>query len=274
MCIAIAKPLGKKLDQSVYRNCFSNNDDGAGFAYVKDGELFTAKGFFTFKDFWDHFAPLEEYAGLIHFRVGTSGGMNGENCHPWRVLDKREGDPIDLAFIHNGVISITRRNQSLSDTGNFNEEVLKNLGRAYPDFWKQKEFKWMLENAIGSGNKLALMDDKGHTEIFNEAAGKWDNDCWFSNNTFSYCSGKMARSAYSTGHPYTCGEYDSDLTSGHQWHDDGDTTENYRFSEKVKSKTVQRLDETLVNEGDFVGIDTASIDARLEAAEQKRLAKK
>jgi hypothetical protein len=249
MCIAIYKPLGVKLDEEIYRNCFSNNDDGAGFAFVKNGELFTSKGFFSFKDFWDDFKPKEEYAGLIHFRVGSSGGSNGENCHPWRINK-------ELAFVHNGVITIERKNQQWSDTGNYCEQVLKPLTKSYPDWWKQKEFKWMMENAIGSSNKVILLNNKGEHQIFNDKTGEWKYDCWFSNGTYSY----MRSTGYQHGRPTTC-----NMAHSRAWGVDDDDAE---IEESTTSpSTVMKEPGT-----DLASIDVASIDARLDAAEKRRLA--
>jgi predicted glutamine amidotransferase len=248
MCIICCKPLNKRLPKEQYSNMFSANSDGAGFCYMEDGELLIAKGFFTFDDFWNFYEPLEEKAILIHFRIGTSGGNNGENCHPWLITDKREGAPHDLVFVHNGVIPIDRRNQSLSDTGNFNEDILKELAKDYPDFWKQKEFKWMIESAIGSGNKLVIADETGHCEIFNEKAGVWRDDVWFSNNTFSY-----ARTTYgSCTSPYGT-NYNTPTTPPKQ-----------TFALPSTESTIT-LDE-------LKKIDTTKIDEELEKAESARIA--
>lgn len=192
MCILLFKPQGKKLDKDIYQNCYTNNDDGAGFAYLKDNKIFTVKGFFSFGEFWENFEPLEEYAQIVHFRVGTSGFSAGENCHPWRVNS-------DLVFAHNGIIPIGRQNQSWSDTGNYCEFVLKPLTKSFPDWWKQKEFKWMMEAALGSTNKLVLLDKDGHHEIFNEKEGEWDDDVWFSNKTYLYKRHYAWEGEYGTG---------------------------------------------------------------------------
>ncbi len=177
MCILLYKSLGKKLDKDIYHNCFINNDDGAGYAWIKDGELFTGKGFFTFNEFWENFAPLEEYASIIHFRVGSSGYSAGENCHPWRVSR-------NLVFGHNGIIPIDRKSLQWSDTGNFCEYILKPLTKSFPEWWQQKEFKWMMEVALGATNKMVLLDKDGHHQIFNENKGEWNDEVWYSNNTY------------------------------------------------------------------------------------------
>jgi hypothetical protein len=230
MCIMLYKSINKKIDQDIYRNCFENNDDGAGFAYIKNNELYIAKGFFTFNEFWDNYAPLEEYASIVHFRVGSSGWSAGENCHPWRVSK-------DLVFGHNGVISIDRKNQSWSDTGNFCETILKPLTKSYPEWWKQNEFKWMMEIALGSTNKMVLLDKMGHHQIFNEKQGEWDDEVWYSNKS------------------YLAKKYDncSDIYN--------------RFNPSCNVPTTRIHNEF---SDLYTKIDTESIDARLEAAEKQR----
>lgn len=249
MCIAIYKPLGKKIPKKTYFNCFTNNDDGAGFAYIKDEKLFVAKGFFTFDEFWENFEPLEEQACLIHFRVGTSGGNNGENCHPWRVSK-------DLVFIHNGVISsIDRDNQNWSDTGNFCENILKPLTNCFPEWWKQPEFKWMMENAIGGGNKVVLLGVNGEHIILNEKAGEWKEDVWFSNNSFMYPK-------YTTSQNF---HHTSRVSGGATaWgSDDEDETP------VVNNKLAGAESDT-----EIADVDVRIIDQRLEDAERKRLERK
>ena len=82
MCIAIFKPEGKILTRAALFNSYTSNRDGAGFAYVKDGEVCIQKGFFTFDKFWEAFQPFQELQCVIHFRIATHKAVNGHNCHP------------------------------------------------------------------------------------------------------------------------------------------------------------------------------------------------
>lgn len=244
MCIAIFKPQGKKIPKDLYHTCFANNNDGAGFAFIHDEKLITAKGFFTFDEFWENFEPFEEKAGLIHFRVGTSGGSNGENCHPWRVSDR-------LVFVHNGTLSIDRKNQSISDTGNFAELILKPMTEEFPDWWKQKELKWMLENSIGPNNKIILFNADAEHLILNEKAGEWKDDCWFSNNSFSF-----SKRNYSCGTSYSAPVSPAKPVSI--------TPTGGIFNSNREAQLIDQLDE-------FADIDVASLDLRLELAEKERI---
>lgn len=178
MCVAIVKAQNLRLTRQCLLNCYTANRDGAGFAYVKDGEVCIQKGFFTFDKFWEAFQEFQDLPALVHFRIATTRAINGKNCHPWRVND-------DLVFIHNGMISNCSKDDDISDTGNFNKYVLQPLMEESPEFWKTSQFKWLVEAAIGKGNKLAFLDSKGEFKIFNEDQGYWDSGVWFSNKSYT-----------------------------------------------------------------------------------------
>jgi len=239
MCILLLKDEGKKLDKDIYLNCYTNNADGAGFAYVKNNKLRTLKGFFSFNDFWTNFEPYEEYARIIHFRVGTSGFAAGENCHPWRVNK-------NLVMAHNGTIPITRTNQAWSDSGNYCEFVLKELTDAFPDWWKEKEFQWMMEAALGSNNKVVLLDNKGEAVIFNEKEGEKEDGVWFSNK--SYLSKK-----------YQCADY-----CAHEEYYFNRQGEVKKDAIKLNDTLDKKLQELTAN------IDVKKLDERLAAANKAR----
>ncbi len=239
MCILLLKPEGKKLDKEIYLNCYNNNADGAGFAIIKNGKLRTIKGFFSFSDFWTNFEPYEQYARIIHFRVGTGGYAAGENCHPWRVNK-------NLVMAHNGSISINRTNQAWSDTGNYNEFVLKELTETFPDWWKQKEFQWMMQAALGTNNKVILLDNKGEAVIFNEKEGEWDDEVWYSNKT--YLSSKVGYGCAIDPHEY-------------YFTQQGKAANSNSSIDKVWDKKLQEL---------TANIDVNVLDAKLAAANKAR----
>ncbi len=51
MCIAIVKPQGTEISDEYLKNCFENNNDGAGIAYAKNCKLYIIKGIFDLKEF-------------------------------------------------------------------------------------------------------------------------------------------------------------------------------------------------------------------------------
>jgi hypothetical protein len=109
---------------------------------------------------------------LLHFRISTHGGINIENCHPFKVNKS-------LAFIHNGIID-TDIIKGKSDTNSFNELVLKELPK---DFYKQQSIMDLMEYRIGY-SKLVFLDGMNNYAIVGEHKGKWDNGNWYSNESY------------------------------------------------------------------------------------------
>lgn len=178
MCLAIASKGPKITNLSHIENAFSSNSDGAGLAYVLDGEIVIEKGFFTARDTIEAYSKVPEgSAHLLHFRLGTAGKMNETNCHPFRVSK-------NLAFIHNGVLSTMRTCALFSDTHYFNEDILKPLLAKRKSLIYEASFQLMLEDFIGGFNKLAFLDNEGHIIISNESKGHWVGDIWYSNHSY------------------------------------------------------------------------------------------
>ena len=190
MCIAIVKPKGKTIPTEHLKNSFDNNQDGGGVAYSKNGKVHIIKGIFSKKKFVKtvRFAEKEaDGAILIHCRIGTSGLKDENNCHPHVVND-------ECVLMHNGVLSITVPSGSkISDTVIFINEYLKPLEN---DFMKNEAITKLVEKAIGSNNKFALLNNKGEYKIINEKAGVWENGVWYSNSTYSYQKYKPVTKSY------------------------------------------------------------------------------
>jgi len=177
MCVAIAKPAGKVIDKETLQQCFTQNPDGCGFAYINSaGELRIHKSM-EFDAFYAEFEPVQlehpDSPMLIHFRIKTHGTKDLFNCHPFKVDE-------NIAFIHNGVISKIDDcpDKIRSDTQMFNELVLQKL----PDGWTGNEaIKLMIEEYIGF-SKLAVLDKRSREiTLFNETKGSWKGGIWYSN---------------------------------------------------------------------------------------------
>lgn len=183
MCIAIFKPQNIILTKSVLKTCFTNNPHGAGFAYPSDDSktVIIEKGFFSFRYFWLKFRSIQSKKNpmLIHFRVATSGIIDETNCHPWRIDSEH-------ALIHNGVVQhkIGISSDEYSDTGLFVKHVFQPTFSQNKDVWKTNAYKWLIEESIGKGNKMVVMDNQGNASIFNESEGEWAHGAWFSNQTY------------------------------------------------------------------------------------------
>jgi predicted glutamine amidotransferase len=179
MCLAIASK-GKRVEETHIENAFAHNSDGAGYAYVKDGEIIIEKGFFNVGELLESYASMPENAPhLLHFRLATAGKENAENCHPFKVSD-------GIAYIHNGIIHDARTCANYSDTYYFNEDYLKPLLAKRYALLKEPAFIKLLEEFIGKFNKLAFLNREGQIILVNEEAGHWDDDeqIWYSNRSY------------------------------------------------------------------------------------------
>jgi predicted glutamine amidotransferase len=152
-----------------------SNIHGAGIAWTEHGKLYVEKGFMdwpTFKEFWEA-RDWSDVPAIVHFRIATHGKIDEDNTHPFWVF------PGKLAFAHNGIMSFTKEFETISDTQVFNRYILKQLPR---NFLSNSGIRVMMEDYIGTYNKLVFLDNEGSLDIFNESCGEWLEDgCWFSN---------------------------------------------------------------------------------------------
>ncbi len=219
MCIAIHKPAGVKLEESVYQECFRRNDHGGGFAYVaeikKDGPqgIVVDKGFFNAKDMIKAIKEEEDREMIIHFRRASCGGITADMCHPFSFTS-RCFPQFSFALIHNGTLPYHNEKHK-SDTACFVDEVLfPHLDRD-PYFLDNKPGQFMLRCLIGKNNKFVVLRYNNKTNqtkvyIINDGEGVRAKGCWFSNSSFIPPS--PAVGAYE-------GEWDFPLAPGRLWPD-------------------------------------------------------
>ena len=192
MCIAILNKSHSPIKKATLKNCFNNNDDGAGYVFSKDNKLQFKKGFFTFKNFWNSYnqdmIDNNNPITAIHFRITTHGKTNADNCHPFQVNKK-------LGFIHNGIIQMVSTDAKRSDTNMFNEKLLKQLPS---NFIRNSAIMKLIEESIGQ-SKLVFLNNQGEYVIANENLGHWDNDVWYSNYSYKACE------TYYSGYSYYAG---------------------------------------------------------------------
>ena len=182
MCLAIYKPAGFSIPTEHLRAGFINNPHGAGFAYAKDGVVVIRKGFFTSFEFLAAYEKevLPEMPVLVHFRWATHGKRNKFNCHPWPVCGG------EFAAVHNGIINIQSTNKK-SDTGHFIDLVLTPALEAFSDP-SHPALKFMVEETVGSHNKVVVMSGSGEVTIYNEKSGEWNGGVWYSNSGYEFAS--------------------------------------------------------------------------------------
>ena len=179
MCIIV---LNKRehLAEELLKECWLSNNDGAGLMYSINGELNIFKELKNFKTLYDYYSTLrnefKKTAIALHFRIATSGKVDSNNIHPFKINEK-------LAFMHNGMIDIPlQRKSKVNDTIAFNQKILKQLPHNFLNNVAMRE----LISRYVERSKLLFMNYLGKYWILNEHLGHWDKKGnWFSN--YSYC---------------------------------------------------------------------------------------
>lgn len=180
MCVIVAMPKGLTVEDDILRQCWDDNDDGAGYMFATEGRLVVRKPFFKFPDLLaaykrDSAKYGEESAFVVHFRWATHGASNELNTHPHILCGGRVG------MVHNGIFADTPpQNSGISDTVYFCRTV---LAKRQPSQLLGRRFREYLEDMIGY-NKVVMMDYEGKISIVNAVLGDWVDGVWFSNLNF------------------------------------------------------------------------------------------
>ena len=94
MCIICAKPIGYAMpSDDTIQTMMDNNPDGAGFAIADGKSVEIYKGYFTVFELLDALHEMGDLTGcavVFHTRIGTSGGITSETCHPFPVTSNIE----------------------------------------------------------------------------------------------------------------------------------------------------------------------------------------
>ena len=192
--------------------------------------------------------------------MATHGKINPDNCHPFHVVD-------DVYFIHNGILNIEQSlDPNKSDTYHFAELVLKPmLERLSTDTRRElirsASFRYLLEQAMGSGNKAVLFDSLGGV-IFNK-------DAWH----------EMENGTLASSHSYP-GKYVSKFLAGgfsdSIWDDEYSGYSSYKTGSKFETKVTPGSKVTLyepnkIRAGVKIlrGFPPSNIQDALEQAEQE-----
>lgn len=178
----IQKINSPKINKGDFDSYANGNPDGFGLSYVDDKDKLIINKTMSSAEFWEMYNFV--YDGwnktspiLTHFRLGTSGGKKVEMCHPFRVND-------DICVAHNGVIQIEHNRETVSDTYQFTESVLKDCAAT---LFNNDVTKKLIETSIGSHNKLIMLNSKKEINIYNESEGTWinDNNTWISRKIYT-----------------------------------------------------------------------------------------
>lgn len=239
MClIAFSKDGKSKIPMDNMEFAQRRNSDGWGIMFAQNGRLAFIKentSFKQFRDIWETMIPDNVPVG-VHFRMATSGAKNDEMCHPFRILNK-EQDEMDLALMHNGVISIKSMNPGVekrSDTALFVDAYLRPMLRKGNSLIQSRAFNLGLSMAIGTSNKLVMLDGDGNDYWVHKNQGVEIDGVWYSNE-YSLPSKKSQ-------------------TSTHHYHGRGDYSQRGRFDGQVWNRETNSweypsYDKRSVNEG-------------------------
>ena len=220
MCIAISKTAKAVLSKELLTIAYDQNSDGAGLAFVQNGQLVVKKGFMTLDAFLKAYEKYKDCGDmLIHCRVASVGmKVCAAQCHPfqwdtlgsWDIQEKEDykGKPrarFQFAAIHNGRLSY-RSTAKQSDTSCFVEDVLEPLLGRDPSFLDGPAGYFLLEQYLGEKNKLLIMRydaqyNKIKTYILNKKLGHEAHGCWFSN--YSYI--RVIRQPWEDDYGYSMG---------------------------------------------------------------------
>jgi hypothetical protein len=181
MCLISIAPKGMDKYSEFFikaiRQGATNNSDGSGFAvkYV-NGVIYIHKGFKTPDELIDALKEkkIPRAAELVvHSRIGTSGLVSTENCHPFVVnehnsiiLKNKEYITDFPVMAHNGVFSkFTDRQSIYSDTYHF---VQKFLGvPEVRDILERdlEKFSFLFKDNFINFNKIAILFPKKDKEM-------------------------------------------------------------------------------------------------------------
>lgn len=189
MCIAILNTKGT-ISKETLQNCWNNNPDGAGMIYTTlNNDLKIFKEMLDFDKFYNEYKKArkqnKESNFVLHFRIATSGKVDLNNCHPFKVNK-------NLAFVHNGMIDIQPLSTNVSDTFTFNEAIIKNLGS---NFLYNEAIIRLIESYIGY-SKLVFLNSFNEATIINEDLGHWNKDNWYSNTSYESKKAKYSNTTY------------------------------------------------------------------------------
>lgn len=181
MCIAILSPKGTSITAQQFKNCWDNNNNGAGFMYNdSDNKLHVVKEMDSYdriyKKYTNLLSKFPDATFVLHFRISTHGVINKSNCHPFKVTN-------ELGFVHNGVIRAVDKDERYSDTNVFNRQILRKIPGMGVEFMSNPAINTLFGEFIAH-SKLIFMNNFGETTITNEHKGDWEEDgIWYSNDS-------------------------------------------------------------------------------------------
>lgn len=221
MCVIAYKEATTGVPKpETFAQCFSRNNDGAGFMYAFEGQVHYEKGFQTYDDFQKRLdellaakPELSSCPMAFHFRIGTHGSRNSrEHTHPFPISDRyneltKLSGKNYYAAMHNGILTLDgfelcnryssgstwnsttysweeheQPTESWSDTMEYVAKVLMPLS-LIKQWMQYPAFKSIIDVTLGS-SKLLIMNGDGAVQRY----GKWykstTDGCYYSNESY------------------------------------------------------------------------------------------
>jgi len=168
MCIIVFKPEGEGIpDNSILKNCWNNNQDGAGLMFRDHrGMIHVHKGFMDLKSLNNCIEQYNKKYDLlnadmvIHFRYATHGAKEPGCTHPFPIT----GDPRIMQRLHHVCTSAIAHNGVISAYAETNDKTLSDTMLFIKDLANKRNKTQIIKNTEG---KFALMT-RDKTIIFGE----------------------------------------------------------------------------------------------------------
>lgn len=190
MCVIVYKPKNIDLpSKDILYNCFINNKDGVGYTFTNKKNVIIKKGYQDFEEFYTELLKdykrysLKTHNLILHFRIGTSGGLSKEKTQPFKItnsieeLNKLYVKNKKTSLVHNGVFHNFTYDKNNSDTQNYIKDFLE------PLFNSRIKNKVDLIKDTLSYSKLALLNYKDKVSLYGEFIE--DKGVYYSNNSYN-----------------------------------------------------------------------------------------
>lgn len=252
MCVIVYKPRYKDLpEKSILRTCYYNNNDGVGYTFTYKNEVIIKKGYQDFNKFYKHLLKdykkynLNKHNLIIHFRIGTSGGLTKEKTQPFKItsnvkeLNKLYIKNKKTSIVHNGVLSDYTYDDTLSDTQNYIKDFLSPLLKS-----KIKDKNGLIKDTLFT-SKIAMLNCNDRVSLYGEYIN--DKGIYYSNASYNNWSYKDDIKKYE----FTCNDKKEINTPKYKYYGydyDYYDKEYYSSKEDIKQDIKDTQEEELIKQ--------------------------
>jgi hypothetical protein len=219
------------VEEDLIHAAYENNPDGFGVMMpVGRGKIHVHK--ILPKKWEDCWNTYQKYVGkpiALHFRLNTQGDTDKANCHPFKVLSKKQHGR-DCWLMHNGpYITSPSIDVTKSDTWHFVEYILKPILVRNPDLLEDTVLLNILEN-LAIQDRLTILDGKKETFLNTNFDDKDVFDGLALSNTYSLHRGigleydpATGVSSFRNKNSYTSSNYVYGFGGANNYYDQYDT---------------------------------------------------